>query len=182
MHSTDTNVEPTDGRRALSDGGVEPFGLEEEEGTAIWSFGALMNIKATGEDTGGAFALVDQLADPWVESPYHVHHNEDELFYVLEGEIDCISGENGEDHRRAGPGETVFLPRDIPHGFRVQGDEPCRMLILVAPAGVEGLWLEAGEPAPELTTPPQPDEPPDLEALAPLFEQYGLEALGPIPA
>lgn len=166
--------------KPATDGGTEPFKLTDEAGTPIWSFGALMNLKATGDDTGGAFALVDQLVDPGVETPYHVHHNEEELFYVLDGEIDCYYGDDGDEQIRAGPGETVFLPRDIPHGFRVVSDAPCRMLVLVAPAGVEELWIEAGEPAPELTTPPPPEEPPDLDALAALFDQYGVEVFGPI--
>lgn len=166
---------------SATDGGTEPFLMAEGEGRPIWSFGALMNLKATGTDTGGAFALVDHLADPGVESPYHVHHNEVELFYVLDGEIDCFYGDDADERIRAGPGETVYLPRHIPHAFRVVSEEPCRMLVLVAPAGVEELWIEAGDPAPELTTPPPPEEPPDLEALAPLLEEYGLEVLGPIP-
>lgn len=167
--------------RRISDGGTEPQLLADEEGRPIWSFGALMNLKMTGDETGGAFALVDHLADPGVESPYHVHHREEELFYVLDGEIDCFYGEGGDARIRAGPGETVYLPRDIPHGFRIASSDPCRMLVLVAPAGVEELWLEAGEPAPELTTPPPQEEPPDLDAMAPLFDRYGVEVFGPIP-
>lgn len=167
--------------KAVTDGGVKPYILGDDDGTPIWSFGVLMNIKATGDDTGGEFALVDHLADPGVESPYHVHHDEEELFYVLEGEIECVYGEDGAERVRAGPGDTVYLPRDVPHGFRVVGDDACRMLVLVSPAGVEELWLEAGEPAPELETPPPPEEPPDLDALAPLAERYGIEFLGPTP-
>lgn len=100
--------------------------------------------------------MVDQLVDPGVETPYHVHHNEEELFYVLDGEIDCFYGADAEERIRAGPGETVHLPRDILHAIRVVSKNPCRLLALVAPAGVEELWIEAGEPAPELTTPPPP--------------------------
>jgi hypothetical protein len=55
------------------------------------------------------------------------------------------------------------------------------MLVLVAPAGVEGLLIEAGEPASQPTTPPPAEEPPDLDALTPLAEQYGVELLAPTP-
>lgn len=177
--SPNGNSETVD--RRIPDGGAAPHSLADDEGTAIWSFGALMNIKVSGADTGGAFALVDHLADPGVESPYHRHHNEEELFYVLDGEVTCYYGDDGEASVRAGPGETVYLPRNVPHGFRIGGDDPCRMLVLVAPAGVEELWMEAGEPALELTTPPPPEEPPDLDGMAPLFEEYGLDVFGPIP-
>lgn len=180
MNQSPKTENPT-GEQCLPDGGKEPRLVLDEGGTPIWSFGALMNLKATGNDTGGAFALVDHLADPGVESPYHVHHNEEELFYVLDGQVDCFYGSDTPDSVRAGPGETVYLPRDIPHGFRIVSKEPCRMLVLVAPAGVEELWVEAGEPAPDLTTPPPPEEPPDLESMAPLFEEYGVEVFGPIP-
>lgn len=158
---------------------VEPFVTADEDGHALWSVGALMIIKADAEATGGAFGLVDHLAAPGYETPYHVHHAEDEFFYVLEGQIECHSGKGGEQVVRAGPNDTVFLPRDVPHGFRVVSDEPCRMLIGLTPGGFEGFFKQAGEPA-RAVEPPAPADP-DVEALVALGSDYKLDILGPIP-
>lgn len=159
--------------------GTTPSLTAEDGGQALWSVGVLMVVKADAESTGGAFALIDHVAPPGYESPYHVHHAEDELFYVLEGEIDCYYGEDGEEALLAGPNDTVFLPRDIPHGFRVVSDEPCRMLVQLTPAGLEEFFAEAGGPA-EALEPPPPAEP-DVEALTALAENYQVDILGPIP-
>lgn len=159
---------------------VEPFVTADKEGHALWSVGALIVIKADAEATGGSLSVVDHLAAPGYESPYHVHHAEDELFYVLEGAIECYYGEGGEHVVRAGPQDTVFLPRDIPHGFRVVSDEPCRMLIQLTPGGFEEFFERAGEPAGAMETPPPAE--PDVEALVALGSEYQLEILGPIPS
>jgi quercetin dioxygenase-like cupin family protein len=83
-------------------------------------------------------------------SPYHVHRAEDETFYVLEGTLEFISGER---RLTDGPGSYVFLPRDIPHGFRVIGTSPARFLVLITPAGFEGFVMEMGQPASALRLP-----------------------------
>lgn len=156
-----------------------PSVATESDGQAFWSVGALMIVKVSGDQTDGAFALVDHTAPPGWESPYHVHHAEDELFHVLSGDIECLYGEDGEERLRAGPNDTLTLPRDVPHGFRVVGDEPCRMLIHVAPAGFEQFVEAAGRPAESLTVPPQ--EAPDVAALTAVAARYDLDILGPLP-
>ena len=80
---------------------------------------------------------------------------------------------------RAGPNDTMFLPRDIPHGFGVVGDEPCQMMITLTPGGFEGFFIEAGKQAEAMETPPPAE--PDVEALVALGSEYQLEILGPIP-
>ncbi|SFK77865.1 Cupin domain protein [Halogranum rubrum] len=156
-----------------------PSVATETDAQAFWSVGALMIVKMSGEQTNGEYALVDHTAPAGWESPYHVHHGEDELFHIISGEIECCYGEDGAERLRAGPNDTVFLPRDVPHGFRVVGDEACRMLIHVTPAGFEKFAEEAGRPAPSLTTPPQ--EEPDVAALMEVAAKYDLEILGPLP-
>lgn len=158
---------------------VEPFVTADDEGDALWSVGALIVVKADAETTGGAMSVVDHLAAPGYETPYHVHHGEDEAFYVLDGEIECYYGDGGANVVRAGPKDTVFLPRDVPHGFRVVSDVPCRMLIHLTPGGFEEFFARAGEPAGEMETPPPAE--PDVEALVALGSEYQLEILGPIP-
>lgn len=155
---------------------VRPYALSRQEGRAVWFLGALSTTKATGEQARGAFGLVEQLIPAGFASPYHVHHAEDESFYVLEGEATFIcDGQKLE----ARPGSYIFGPRGIPHGFRVEGSTPARMLILATPPGFEQFVEEVGEPAKELTLPLQ--EPPDMEKLMLLAEKHQIEILGPLP-
>jgi len=150
--------------------------LGREEGQAFWFLNTLSFVKATAEQTGNAFGLVEQLAPVGPASPYHVHSAEDETFYVLEGKLEFVSGER---RVTGGPGSYVFLPRRIPHGFSVIGTSPARFLVLVTPGGFEGFVIEMGQPASTLTLPP-PSEP-DMEKLIPLAAKYGIEILGPLP-
>lgn len=159
--------------------GAVPTMTSADEGEALWSVGALMVFKVDAEQTGGAFSLMEHVADPMFETPYHVHHGEDELFYVVDGEIDCYYGDDGESVVRAGPDDTVFLPRDVPHGFRVVSDDVCRMLIQVTPAGLEEFFAEVGGPAERLETPPPAE--PDVVALTEAAAGYQLDILGPLP-
>jgi len=160
--------------------GSEPTVLRGEDGEALWSVGALMVLKADAETTGGAYTLVDHTAPAGYETPYHVHHREDEMLYVLSGELSCVYGEDGEHVVRAGPHDTVVLPRDVPHGFRVVSEEPCRMVVYVTPAGLEEFFRDVGEPAPRLETPPAGDL--DPAALSAAAAEYGLDILGPLPS
>jgi quercetin dioxygenase-like cupin family protein len=113
--------------------------LGSEEGPAVWFLNTLSLIKATASQTGGAFGLIEQLAPVGAGSPYHVHRAEDESFYILKGELEFIN-----EGRRfvKGPGAYVFLPRHIPHGFRVVGASTSRFLILTTPGGFEGFVTE----------------------------------------
>jgi quercetin dioxygenase-like cupin family protein len=152
------------------------YALGHDEGPAIWFFNQLVVVKATAKQTGNAFGLIEQLAPVGPGSPYHVHRAEDESFYVLEGQLEFISGER---RLTGGPGSYVFLPRDIPHGFRVVGTSPARFLVLTTPGGFEGFVMEVGQPAASLTL-PAPMEP-DMDKLVAIAARYQIEILGPLP-
>jgi quercetin dioxygenase-like cupin family protein len=155
---------------------TQPYALAREEGLPLWFLNGLLIVKATGEQTGGAFSLIDNVGPAAGESPYHVHHSEDEAFYVLEGEIIVYVGD---EKIKAEPGTWVYGPREVPHGFRIEGDSPARFLLLYTPAGFEQFFVEAGEYAKELTLPPA--EPPDMERLMSVAPKYDIEILGPLP-
>jgi quercetin dioxygenase-like cupin family protein len=150
------------------------YALTREEGQALWFLNTRVVVKATGEQTGGAFGLIEQVLPAGFASPYHVHHAEEETFYVLEGEATFISGGR---KIKATAGSYVFLPRDIPHGFKV--DAPTRLLILTTPSGFEQFVIEMSEPAADSTTPPT--SPPDMGRLMSLAAKYQIEILGPLP-
>src|SRR5499427_4851546 len=144
------------------------------EGQAVWFLSNHMTIKATVASTGGAFGLVESLIAPGFSPPLHVHHREDESFWVLEGELTMRCGDRS---FRAGPGSFVFLPRDVPHTFVVEGEAPARMLTLLTPGGGEGVFIEGGRPAEEEGLPPA--GPPDIEKLKRVSERFGAEIVGP---
>ncbi len=156
---------------------VEFYSLAREDGPSIWFLGTLITLKATGKQTNGAYGLIEQKLPPGFAPPLHVHHNEDEAFYLLEGEASFTCGGQTV---KAGPGSYIFFPRDIPHWFRIEGTEPARLLELNIPAGLEQFFVEVGEPARELTLPPA--GPPDMAKLVSLASKYNLEILGPPPA
>jgi quercetin dioxygenase-like cupin family protein len=150
------------------------------EGEALWFVNTLGIVKASAETTGGAFAVVEQFAARDSGSPLHVHHREDEWFYVIEGELTFwVGGEVSV----APAGSFVFGPKGIPHTFLVSSEE-ARFLLVAQPAGFEAFMRAAGEPAATREIPPPSTEPPDPEALAKLAADFGIEVLGPpgIPA
>jgi quercetin dioxygenase-like cupin family protein len=144
------------------------------EGEARWWFGALAVIKATAADTGGHLAIVDVTEPPGAEAPLHVHHREDEAFWVLEGDVTFEVGGMTFD---ATAGDFAFGPRDIPHRY-VVGDAGCRLLFILTPAGFENLVMKLSEPAGSRTLPPPAEGEPDMEQIQGLGKAYGIEMLG----
>ena len=97
--------------------------LQAGEGRSAWVVGDLYTVKAGGEDTGGAFALIEVLVPPQSGPPPHVHRREDEAFYVLEGEFEVHVDGND---LTAGPGSWVTLARGSLHHFKNVGRRPRR--------------------------------------------------------
>jgi quercetin dioxygenase-like cupin family protein len=153
------------------------FELKEGEGEARWWLGvSLATIKATGKETGGHYTLVEVLEPEGEEAPLHVHHREDEAFWVLEG---ALTFEVGEETIKASPGSFVLGPKDIPHRYTVDSG-PARILFVLSPAGFEDFIYATSEPAKECTLPPPPEGLPDeaeMEQLGALARQYGAELL-----
>jgi quercetin dioxygenase-like cupin family protein len=144
---------------------------------AIWFLGALSQVRVSGDQTGGAFALADHLASRGNASPVHVHDRDDETFFVLDGELRVFVGE--EEHP-AGPGTVAVLPRRLRHAYVVTS-ATARFFTLHSPAGFERFAAEAGEPAQALTLPPPPAGPPDFAALAQAAARHGITILAPPP-
>src|ERR671916_2335483 len=155
------------------------FWLEEGEGSARWWGGGLATIKATGKQTGDLYSIVEVLEPRGAQAPLHLHHKEDEAFYVLEGEM---TFRIGEETIKARPGSFVFGPRNVPHTYTVDSG-PARLLFLLSPAGFEGFIEDISKPAKVLTLPPSEpegssDETTDeagSESFAVLEARYGCE-------
>jgi quercetin dioxygenase-like cupin family protein len=127
--------------------------------------GARVRILATGDSTGGKLSVVDMLEVPAGDMPpLHVHHEGDEGFYVMEGELTLyLPGVE----RTLRAGEFMLAPRGIPHTYQV-GDAPCHMLVVSQPAGFDAFVADVSEL-----------EAPDPAALTAVAAQHDIEILGP---
>src|ERR1700726_2811880 len=142
------------------------------QGRTIAVVGDVYRFLATGEDTDGKYAMWEALVPPGGGPPPHVHSREEEGFYVLEGEITIQVGDK---RRVASAGMFANMPVGTPHSFKNESSRPARMLISVAPAGLEKMFFEFGVPLPEGSTtalPPTKEETEKLLAVAP---RYGIE-------
>jgi mannose-6-phosphate isomerase-like protein (cupin superfamily) len=142
---------------------------------SIWFLDTLVRVHARGGQTGGRLGLVECVAPPGHQPPPHVHHREDEGFYVLEGELTLHVDDGAV---TLGPGAFCNAPRGVPHTFRVTSDAPARWLVVSSPAGFEAFVTEYGEPAAAEELPVL-DGPPDVERLVAVAARHGIEILGP---
>jgi mannose-6-phosphate isomerase-like protein (cupin superfamily) len=145
-------------------------GPDDGKAGFLGSIGARLMIE--GSASGGGFSLVEHPMPPRaLAAPLHRHTREDEYSYVLEGRMGALLGD---EVLEAGPGDLVFKPRDQWHTFWNAGDEPARILEIIAPAGFEQFFAELIDMGGVLQATPG--------ALAELNERYGLEMdLGSFP-
>jgi quercetin dioxygenase-like cupin family protein len=129
-------------------------------------------IKADRASTGGQFSFVEQIIPPGFETPWHTHVSEDESFYVMEGRITvivdgtCVA---------LGAGDFAFGPRGVPHGFRVEGDSPAKVLFMASGSDFADFIAEASVPG---TAPPAA---PDLGLLVTVAQRHQITIHGPLP-
>jgi quercetin dioxygenase-like cupin family protein len=155
---------------------LKPLVVRSDEGEACWWFGNLAVIKTTADDSGGQLTIVEITAPPGLEVPLHVHHRDDEGFWILEGDL---TFEVGDATIEAHAGDYVFGPRDIPHRYTV-GNDGCRMLFIMVPGGLEDLIRDTSQPAPSRTVPPPPEQEPtpeQIEGLKAVIKEHGYELL-----
>jgi mannose-6-phosphate isomerase-like protein (cupin superfamily) len=143
------------------------------EGEARWWFECLAEIKLTAEQTGGLLSIVEITEPPDVVAPLHVHHRDDETFWILEGDLTI---EVGGESVHASAGDVVFGPRGVPHRYTV-GPNGCRMLFIMTPGGFETLVRDMSEPAAARTVAPPSDREPDWERVAAVAQANGCELL-----
>jgi quercetin dioxygenase-like cupin family protein len=142
------------------------------EGRTIGVVGDVYRFLATGEETNGRYALLEAIVGPGGGPPPHVHSREEEGFYILDGEITFQLG----DHRLvATPGMFANVPVGMVHGFKNESGRSARMLISLAPAGLERMFVEVGQPlGPGATTAPPPTEA-DIKKLLVIAPRYGVD-------
>jgi len=142
------------------------------QGRTIAVVGDVYRFLATGEDTNGKYALWEAIVPPGGGPPPHVHSREEEGFYILEGEITLHVGE---ERIVVGPGMFANMPVGTPHSFRNESDRTARMLISVAPAGLEKMFFEVGVPVAQGATTAAPPTKEEIERLLAVAPRYGIE-------
>ena len=141
------------------------------KGKCYWTPGGHeATFKATSEDTGGAYTITEDTFPPQVGPPPHIHHTQEETFYVLEGKMEFVT--DGVT-TRAAAGSLVRIPRGVLRDYRNVGSEPARVLVLYAPGGFEGFFEEVGELVTDHFS--APEDPPDVEKLVAAAAKYGSE-------
>ncbi len=153
------------------------------QGRGTWAMGSLFEHLAGPSQTGGALGVALVSQPPGIATPLHRHRRESEAVYLLDGEMTYRAGETTYE---LGPGWFVYLPRDVPHAFRIRGDRPARFVSLTLPGGLLDLYDEVGVPA-TARRPPEDGEgrtmAEEIERWNEVAPRYGLEVLGPpIPA
>ena len=152
------------------------YGLDPDEGEAFWLLGGMLEtIKIGGADTDGQFGLLEIVVRAGDGSPWHVHPEEDEWFYVLEGDSPSTSETVDSTYLQAG---SPLAPRGSrTHLFA--GPAGGKALVGFAPFQFEGFLRAIGEPAPERVLPPPLQAPPDMAHIVPIGIKNGIEILGP---
>ena len=141
-------------------------------GKSFWLTTDRHTFKLVGADTNGAFTLIEVIARPEFGPPPHIHHRQDECFYVLEGEFEfTYEGRTF----TAGAGSVVHLAKGRVHTHRAAGNRPARALNVTTPAGVEKFIEEAGTPVTDPAAVPAPPAMPALEKIVAIAVKHGIE-------
>ena len=140
-----------------------PVIVKEEEGKQQIVLGDHQTIKLTGKDTNNQFTLIEQFNTPGMEIPLHVHSNEDEIFHVLEGELEV---QIGSEIKRLNAGDLGFCPRGIPHSWKVVGESKAKVLLSIFPSGLELLFNELAQ---------LPPGEPDFTQVAEICAKYNIK-------
>ncbi len=156
----------------VTDGGLH---VPADGGVTKWVFGDTYSIKLTAQLTDNSLGLIEASVPPGGGPVPHTHALENEIFYMLSGELEFLTGEKT---FTAGPGDVVFVPRSLPHRFLNVGIRPATMLFMYTPGGAEGLFLDGcgDDPVPGQQAPMWGPE--RLAPLADLLVKYGV---APVP-
>lgn len=146
------------------------------EKEALNWLGELAIIHTTGEETNGKYCVIELFATKEGSPPWHVHHNEDEGFYIIDGELTVSVGDKT---YKGTNGDFLLAPKDIPHTYKVDSPGFARILLICSPAGFEEAVREMSSPATSLT-PIIPDNSDiDFEKIADLASKLGIEFVEP---
>ena len=139
--------------------------ITAEQGLHQNILGDIQKIKLSGKDTAGRFTIFENDNPPGVGIPLHVHANEDEVFRILEGEMEFIV-EGITSVLKAG--DTIFLPKQIPHSFKVVGEQNAKAIVTIIPSGIEEMFTQLNL---------LPAGPPDMKKVLDICGSFGITFL-----
>jgi mannose-6-phosphate isomerase-like protein (cupin superfamily) len=150
--------------------------LAPGEGTrSLWMLGQFVTHKVPSHQTGGAYALFEATTQPGAGPPPHIHHREDESFYVLEGEYEFLSGR---ETLRAGADSLLYVPKGVLHAHTNVGESVGRLLLTQTPGGLYELFFEkAGRPVhgDDAVSPASEDRPNAGMSIVEVAAEHGIE-------
>lgn len=151
------------------------------QGRTVAVVGDVYRFLATGDETGGKYAMWEAIVPPGGGPPPHVHSREEESFYVLEGEITFRyrTLDGTEQTLVAGPGMFAAMPIGVPHSFKNEGSTTAKMILSVAPAGLEQMFFDVGAMLAEGATSAAPPTKAEIDKLLAVSAKYGVEILVP---
>lgn len=141
-----------------------------------WKTGRIAT-KVTGAESGGSFAQIESIDPRGTATPLHLHRNEEESFYVIEGELTVLVDD---DRLELSAGDFALVPRGVPHAYVVRSDL-ARMLVTFSPSGFEQAFVDLGVAVAASPEPPVETVIPSPEEIVAAFAPYGCEILGPPP-
>lgn len=157
---------------------AQPKHLAPGEGTITPGVGGDRYIaKVRSAETQGQLCVYELHVQPGNGPPLHVHRREDETFVILQGECSVWDGAAGKGIK-AGPGDTVFAPRDVPHTFKNTGAGMLRVMVIATPGALDAFFQGIGEAGPDGR---EPDDQTMIRRIIGLAPEYGMEVLGPNP-
>jgi len=136
--------------------------VRANEGKKVNVIGDQQTFKLTGADTDGQFTLIEEINPPGTMIPPHVHTREDEVFKVLEGELEVTVGDKTVILKA---GDLAFAPKNIPHSWKVIGGTDCKTILSAFPSGIELMFEELGG---------LPPGKPDFAEVAEICGQFGI--------
>jgi quercetin dioxygenase-like cupin family protein len=145
--------------------------LNSDKEALIW-LGELAIIHTTGKETNGNYSMVELFATKEGEVPWHIHHKEDEAFYIIEGEMTFYIGDK---KVKGKAGDCVFAPKNIAHKYTVDSPGYSRVMLVFSPAGFEDFVRVTSVPATSLAPPPSEEINIDFEKLKKIAQEFGAE-------
>ncbi|MEQ9440403.1 MAG: quercetin 2,3-dioxygenase [Cyclobacteriaceae bacterium] len=149
----------------LSEPDMQARIIRASEGNLLNVLGDQQTVKLTGKDTNGQFTLIEEENAPGTMIPPHIHENEDEVFKVLEGQLELTVGDQ---KTVLNAGDLAFGPRGIPHSWKVVGDKNAKVILSVFPAGIETMFEALAQ---------LPAGPPDFEKVAEICARHNIRFL-----
>ena len=151
-----------------------PVHRAAKTGPTFWGPGDAYTLLATGKETNGAYFQLEAVVGAGGGPPPHIHHSEDETFYLVEGELDMRLGDANITVHAC---DYVSVPRGTVHGYRNTGSTPATMIVTFVPAGFEKFFQEVFDPATDPALPPPPPSEEMIQRIIEAAPKYGYEIL-----